>query len=294
MYRYTKHNKTCLINIIYIISVQIKIELSGSTKELKTLSQALKESNISLQLSHQLISLHKCIKSINKTQEEKQYVDTAKTLQEMQSLLNNPHNLLHDLEIYVAIKEEYCNLSRSCLMEASGLLHDRIYWSNDVKEGKTVTSVAIKTEYDDIQELMQGLHIMDHLENELEIFSTKLMDCIIKPIIYDHCSVYVVKEKVFTVEILEKKKMPCYKGVLYNLKLLFMFLHNHLNLIVADNEIFLRKLQPHLLEQLSRILIADCISHTIPSSNADLKNFEPVVEIINEFQDYLVAIGTYV
>ncbi|XP_024889791.1 centromere/kinetochore protein zw10 homolog [Temnothorax curvispinosus] len=273
------------------INDQIKIELSGSTKELKALSQALKESNISLQLSQQLISLHKCIKSIKKTQEEKQYVETAKTLRQMQSLLENPHSLLHDLEIYAAIRDEYCNLSRSCLMEASGLLRDRICWSNDEKEGKTITSVTIKTEYDDIRELMRGLHIMDHLENELETFSTKLMDHIIKPIIYDHCSVYVVKEKVFTVEILERKKMPCYKGVLYNLKLLFKFLHQHLNLMIADDETFLRKLQPHLLEQLSRPLIADCISHTIPTSNADLKNFEPVVETINEFQNYLVVIG---
>lgn len=188
------------------INDQIKIELSSSTKELKTLSQTLKESNISLQLSHQLISLHKCIKSIQMAQKEKQYVDTAKTLQQMQSLLNTPHSLLHELEIYTAIKDEYCNLFRSCLMEASGLLHDRICWSNNMKESKTINSITIKNKYDDIQELMQGLDIMGHLENELEIFSTKLMDYIIKPIIYDHCSVYVVKEKIFTVEILEKKR----------------------------------------------------------------------------------------
>jgi len=162
-----------------------------------------------------------------------------------------------------------------------------------MKESKIVNSIIIKNKYDDIQELMQGLDIMDHLENELEVFSTKLMDYIIKPIIYDHCSVYVVKERVFTVEILEKKKMPCYKGVLYNLNLLFKFLHQHLNLII-DNESFLRRLQPHLLEKLSHPLITDCLSHTIPTSNADLKNFEPVVETINEFQNYLVVIGTYV
>ncbi|KYN00573.1 PREDICTED: centromere/kinetochore protein zw10 homolog [Cyphomyrmex costatus] len=271
------------------INDQIKIELSSSTKELKTLSQALKESSISLQLSHQLISIHKCIKSIQTTQKEKQYIDTAKILQQIQSLLNT-HSLLHDLEIYTAIKNEYCNLSRSCLMEASGLLHDRICWSNDMKESETVNSICIKNKYDDIQELMQGLDIMGHFENELEVFSTKLMDFIIKPIIYDHCSVYVVKEKEFTVEILEKNKMLCYKGVLYNMNLLFKFLHQHLNLTV-NNETFLRRFQPHLLEKLSHPLITDCLSHTIPTSNADLKNFEPVVETINEFQNYLVEIG---
>lgn len=255
----------------------------------------LKESNISLQLSHQLIQLHECVKSIRKLQEEKRFVNTAKTLLQMHSLLHNPNSIVHDLEIYTAIKNEYCELFHSYLTEVSRLLRDRICWSNsDVKDGKTTTSIIIKSEHDDIQELIQGLHIVDHLENELLTFSTKLMEHIINPIIHDYCSVYVVKQKVFTVEILERKKTPCYKGVLYNLQLLFKYLHQHLNLKVADDETFLKRMRPHLLEKLSYSLTTDCISHTIPTSNADLKNFEPVVEAINEFQDYLVQIGTYV
>jgi len=257
----------------------------------------LTESKISLQLSHQLINLHKCIKSIKKTQEEKRYVDTAKILQEMHSLLDNPHSLLQELEIYAAIKEEYCNLFHSYLMEVSILLHDRICWNSDEEIGKTITSITINNENDDLQELIHGLHIIDNLENDLQMLSTKLIDCIISPIIYDRCSVYVIKETVFTVEILEKKKTPCYKSVLYNLKLLFKFFHQHLNLLITDNsshDTFLKRMQPHLLEQLSDLLTKHCISHTIPTSNADLKNFEPVVEAINEFQDYLVEIGIYI
>lgn len=273
--------------------LQIKIELSGSTKELKTLSEQLKESNVSLQLSQHLINLHECMKSIKKTQEEKRFVHTAKTLQNMRSLLDNPHSLLPELNIYPAIKDEYCNLFRSYLMEASKLLREQIRWSTDVKADKTVNSVTIMSEHDNMQELIQGLHIVDNLENDLQTFSTKLMDCIIDPIIHDHCSVYVVKERAFIVEILEKGKMPCYKGVLYNLKLLFKFLHQHLNLTVADNDTFLSRMRPYLLKRLSHSLTTDCISHTIPTSNADLKNFEPVVEAINEFQDYLVEIGIY-
>lgn len=265
--------------------------MSGSKKELHTLLEMLNESNISLQLTNQLIQLHEYIKSIKKTQEEEEYVDTAVTLQQMHSLLNNPHDLLCDLEIYSAIKDEYCNLFRSFSIEASNLLNDRICWSNEIINDKPMNSLTIKSEYDDIQKLMQGLHIIDHLENNLQLLSTKLMDCIINPIIHDHCSVLVVKEKVFIVEILERKKLPCYESVLYNLTLLFKFIHQHLNLTVTDDETFLQRLRPHLLEQLSHSLTTDCISHTIPTSNADLKNFEPVVNTTNEFQDYLIEIG---
>lgn len=224
-------------------------------------------------------------------QEEKRYIDTAKTLWQIQSLLDNPHSCLQDLDIYMAIKDEYCNLFRSYSLEVSQLLHDCICWNNDVKDSKTIISITIKSEHDNIQELIQALHIINNLENFLQTFLINLMNHVINPIIHDHCSVYVIKERVFTIEILEKKKMPCFKSVLYNLKLLFKFLHQHLNLTVTDNETFLKKMQPHLLKQLSHSLTTDCISYTIPTSNANLKNFEPVVEAINEFQDYLVEIG---
>ncbi|EZA57238.1 Centromere/kinetochore protein zw10-like protein [Ooceraea biroi] len=248
------------INILHDrINSQIKIELSGSTKELKSLSQSLKESTISLQLSQQLICLHECIKSVKQTRKLRQYIKTARTLQEMRSVLNNPHDLLQDLEIYVAIKDEYCNLYQSCLTEVVKLLHDRICWNSSVRDDKTVHSVTIKTEYDDVQELIQALHLIDNLESDLRTFSAVLIDNIISPIIHEHCSVH--------------------------------FLHQHLNLPITDDKTFLKKMQPHLLERLSHMLTTDCISHTIPTSNADLKNFKPVVEAINEFQDYLMEIG---
>lgn len=236
--------------------------------------------------------LHECIKSIKQTRQQRKYIETARILQEMRSTLDNPHNLLHDLEIYSAIKDEYCNLYQSCLTEVVNLLRDRICWSSSVQGGKTVNSITVKTEFDDVQELIQALHLIDNLENDLQTFSTILLDYIISPIIHEHCSVYVIKQRVFTVEVLDRKKTPCYKGVLYNLKLLFTFLHQHLNLPITDNETFLKKMQPHLLERLSHMLTVDCISHTIPTSNADLKNFEPVVEAINEFQGHLLEIGT--
>lgn len=239
------------------------------------------------------MSLHKYIKSIKEMQEEKRYIDTAKTLSQMQSLLDSPHSYLQELEIYDAIRDEYCNLSRLYSIEMSRLLHDCICWNNDVKGGKTVTSIIIKNESNNIQELIQGLHIINNLENFLQTFMMNLMNHIINPIIHDHCSVYVIKERVFTIEILEKKKMPCFKGVLYKLKLLFKFLHQHLNLTITDNETFLKRMQPYLLKQLSHSLTTDCISYTIPTSSANLKNFEPVIEAINEFQDYLIEIGIY-
>ncbi|XP_016921068.1 centromere/kinetochore protein zw10 homolog isoform X1 [Apis cerana] len=273
------------------IDNHVKIELSGSTKELKTLSQALKESNIMLQLSNQLLNLHECIKSIKNYQEEKLYVKVAKTLCHMQTTLYNSQTDLRDLDIYTAIEEEYLNLYTSFLSDTSLLLHERICWIGiDDQNAKAVT-LSIKNEFDDIQDLIQSLHYIDNLSNYLHKFSMTLMDYIINPIINDDCSVYVIDEKVFTVEIFKKKKSPGYKSVLYNLELLFKFLHQHFQFTIYDDETFLKEIQPHLLEQLSTSLKNDCISRITPTSSADLKNFTPIIQAINDFQYFLVKIG---
>lgn len=244
-----------------------------------------------LQLSNQLLNLHECIKSIKNYQEEKLYVKVAKTLCHMQTILYNSQTDLCDLDIYTAIEEEYLNLYTSFLSDTSSLLHERICWTGiDDQNAKAIT-LNVKNEFDDIQDLIQSLHHIDNLSNYLHKFSMTLMDYIINPIINDDCSVYVIDEKVFTVEIFKKNKSSGYKSVLYNLELLFKFLHQHFQFTIYDDETFLKKIQPHLLEQLSTSLKNDCISRITPTSSADLKNFTPIVQAINDFQYFLVKIG---
>ncbi|KAG7213241.1 hypothetical protein KM043_002542 [Ampulex compressa] len=274
------------------IDSQVKIKLSGSTKELQELSQTLKEANISLQLSNQLLSLHECIKSIKQFHEGKQYVRAAETLQNMHALLQDPQNSLQELDIYVAIMEEHCNLCSLFISDVACLLHKRICWTgvDSTKDEKT-TTLSIKDDFEDMQDLITGLHLVDDLSNFLMTFTKTLMNSIITPIIKNNCSVQVVHEKVFTVEILDKKKVPSYKSVLYNLELLFKFLYQHFNIKIDDEETFLQKMRPYLMDQLAECLTTDCISRTIPTSSTDLKNFEPVIKTINDFQSFLVQIG---
>ncbi|XP_033336792.1 zeste-white 10 kinetochore protein [Megalopta genalis] len=273
------------------IDDQVKIELSGSTKELKTLSQALKESNMMLQLSNQLLTLHKCIKSIKNYEEEKSYINAAKKLCEMQTILYNSQSDLRDLDIFTAIEEEYLSLYTSFLPNTSSLLHERICWTGIEDKDSNIITLSVKDELNDMQQLIQGLHCIDNLSSHLHKFATTLMDHVINPIINDDCSVYVTNTKIFTIKILDKKKSPSYKSVLYNLELLFKFLYQHFNIITHDKETFLNEIKPHLLDRLSASLTTNCISRIVPTSSADLKNFTPIVQTIFDFQNFLVDIG---
>lgn len=273
------------------IDDQIKIELSGSTKELKNLSEALKEANLMLQLLSQLLTLHECIQSIKDYRDKKLYLNAAETICEMQSTLDSSQADLHDLDIYTAIKKEYSNLSTSFPIEVLSVLQERICWTGIEDRDEKLVKLSIKNESNDMQDLINSLHRVNQLSDYLNTFSMIIMERIIDSIINNDCSVYIIDEAVFVVEILKAKKPPCYKSVLHNLELLFKFLHQHFNFTVHDDETFLKVLQPSLLEPLSTSLNDNCISRITPTSSADLKNFAPIVQAINDFQYFLVEIG---
>lgn len=209
----------------------------------------------------------------------------------MQNLLDNPESDLQDLEIYNAIKEEYKNLHDSFLSHASLLWDKRICWTGLENNDEKVVTLHIKDKFENIEDLILGLHYVNKLSEHLDQFSKTIMSHIIQPIINEHCSVFVSKENIFIIEYIDRKQIPIYKSVFHNLKLLFRYLHEHFNIIIDDNQTLLMKMQPHMLEQLTGSLTMNCIARTIPSSSAELKNFEPVVEETNEFQSYLIEIG---
>ena len=256
------------------------------------MSNALEESNISLKLSTRLLKLNECIKKIEQLKQEKKFVDTAKTLYEMHLLLSDSSVDLQSLEIYTTLENEFATLYGTFVTEISSLWQEFFCWKEEIKQKEIFTSLTVECEPKEAQDLVLALFFVDRLSSCLETFSVNLLKSIIKPIISCECSVYVVEEKAFNVEILNKKKSSDYKSVFYNLKLLFKFLNQHLNINVMEKT-FIERLRQYLLDDFSSALIKDCIADTIPNSSAELQTFHPIVEDINEFQDYLVEIGIF-
>ncbi|KAH0537771.1 centromere/kinetochore protein zw10 homolog [Cotesia glomerata] len=282
------------------IDDQIKVELSGSIKELKNLSQALIACNSSLYLSAKLLELEQFTKSVDKLRQNKDYVEAARVLQKIVVLLTDEesHDDLQMLNIYSAIKENYQLTYRSLLSTVLKLWEEHVIWaaSDDDKNSKTnndtsSVSLTIDCDPDEIKNIIQALYYLSELPLCLEHFSTKLMKLIIKPIISAECSVFVLDEKVFNVVTSnEKKEIPSYKSILHNLKMLFQFIYQHLNVII-DDKMFISRLNEHLWTQLSEYLLNNCINDIIPSSSVELNNFKSIEDDIHEFEQYLGEIG---
>lgn len=268
----------------------MKLELSGSRKELKDLSKALQESYLSLQLSSRLLKINECIKTVEQLQQKKRYIEIAETLHQVHVLLSDSSINLQTLDIYRNLENEFASLYAAFVTEITEQCQEFICWKEVIQQKEIIATLTIENETKEIQDIVLALYYVDHLSKYLQTFSTNLLRNFINPIISYDCSVYVIEEKVFNVKILNKSKSCEYKSVFYNLKLLFTFLNQHLNINVAEKS-FLERLGEYLLDEFSKILIKNCIANTIPNSSVELLKFQPIVEDINEFQDYLIQIG---
>ncbi|KAK0089817.1 hypothetical protein PV325_005124 [Microctonus aethiopoides] len=272
------------------INDQIKVELSGSTKELKNLSEALKESNMSLVLSQQLLELNESLSLVQKYREKCHYIDAAKMLKKIAVLLSKPNGDLQLLNIYEPIKDCYHIAHGSLLKIIYELWDQHVQWKMIDDGRKNTTSLTIEEEMKEVQDLIISLYHLDDLASCMQIFSNKLFKSVVSPIIRSDCSVYVEEQKVFNVITENNKRTDTYKIVLHNLQMLFQFLHQHFNVDIEDKT-FIYELNEYLWKSLSDELLENCVSEIIPRSSIELQNFKSIESDIQQFENYLLEIG---
>lgn len=238
------------------------------------------------------MNLSESLKIIETHKKEKKYIKAARTLHRIRELLETPHSDIKSLKIYDSIKNEYSICNAKFLTDVLTLWKECILWQESSEPGKESTSLTIG-DHEEIQELVRSLHCIGRLDSLVANFAKDLVKYVIVPVVnYDEPLIRVNNETIFTIEKGDKKVKPIYKSVLYYLKRLFQFLMQHLDVTIDNDLRFIVLLRKHLLEPLSKVLIEDCISDTIPSTSAELQDFEEVIKDINEFQDYLLEIGT--
>ncbi|XP_066594107.1 centromere/kinetochore protein zw10 homolog [Prorops nasuta] len=272
------------------VDEQIKVELLASIEELKNLKQTLKESEISLQLSNQLLTLQECISTLEELEEDHKFLEKAGALKKMKTILSKRDTDLYNLDIYKAIDQKYSLLLSMFLTKVSETWNNYIQFTGvDKSQNESVVTLTLKNNSNDMEDLLKGLHCIDDLTTCLARFSIILMEHIINPVINYDCLVYVMEESIFKVEVIDRKRKPSFESVLYNLTLLFKLLHKYFNILI-DNETLLRRLQPYLLDSLSTSLKTNCISYKIPTNTQDIR-LGSIITAIEEFQLYLIDIG---
>ena len=268
------------------------IKLSSSFAEIQNLSSDLKECNYGLLLSEQLLEIRQCLDSIEiyKHNQDNRYSIAANNLTKLKNLTDNNEDI-RQLRIYESIMSEFQRLHNNFSTELSRLWHEKVCWMNEAESlnKDSIIILHIYCDIDDLTDILQAFNNLDRLTPYIEVFSSKLFQHFINPIIHYKCAVESTDEN-FSIDILDKKQLPQFEDVFQNLQLLFKFLNQHFYITLENGEHIMSKLSIPLLEKFASTLTNDCISKIIPTSTSELEAFEIFVKEIEGFQKYLLEI----
>ena len=238
------------------------------------------------------MEVHRCFEAIEnyKASNDVQYTTIAVTLVKLHSLVIEKSADIQELNIYDSLKEEYYRLYDNFIGEVTSLWHENIFW-NDGKEFEkpNFVSLVIQCDCDQLTDIINALHSINRITRSTEALCAKLLQHFINPIIHCDCDVQST-DKTFSVEVLDKKRVPTYKTVLNHLHKFFEFLHKHFDIVIQKEECYLTRLSISSFEEFSYVLTNDCISKIIPTSTSELETFKSIISEIQEFQNYLVEI----
>jgi hypothetical protein len=249
-----------------------------------------------MQLVHQLVDIDTAMKAARQAQEKGCYLDAAKKLKSIGSLLEQCSGGELQLELFETLISEKALLEEHFLYDMMEIWKSSLQWEESETE-KNVKKVIFKVARENITEMeqmMQALSYFEHLDFYLRKFGNKVFKYLLVPIITVKTTVEIREESNFTIIQIESyaaSPKPHYTVIFSSVIDVFDFLYSHLNVVVEENVTLVNKLGKMISEEFCEFLIKDCLSDTIPSHSNDLEAYEVIAKATEDFHAHLVEIG---
>ncbi|KAG8231565.1 hypothetical protein J437_LFUL011743 [Ladona fulva] len=278
------------------IDGEVKNKLASSTGEMKRLKEALQEVSLTLNFVNELAQLDDYLREAKEKQKMKCYFETAELLKQAFSLVNDPSNYIHLLEIYPTLKNNSTLQREKFIYDMSEIWKECIQIKHDEPVDDVKLAVLkVKTGCsEELKQLSMSLEFYNELHFKLNRFGAHLLSHIIKPLILHDSSVTMRNESdrallevKYTVN---SEKLP-FQVTYKNLECVFRFLDEHLNFTLGDDVKLLTKIGDVTSSEFCDCFIKNCLSDTVPSSSDELESFDKVIQRTEEFQKSLMEIG---
>jgi hypothetical protein len=275
---------------------QTKPELQNSTGELKSLSSALQEMNIKMNVMKLLVDIDTNLNLAKQELHNKRYIRVAQILCDIQQLLKSVDGK-DEPEILKSLRRESVLRSEAFLYELNNIWRESLVCEEEENNSQSYLIRVNIAEQGSFAELMQALHLYDELGLKLKIFSERLMENIMAILMQKQCLVELSDlhdSIVLRVQVQgHEKDKPI--PVIENVKKVFEFLTFNLELRVNSNtgDTFMNLLGNVMSESFCDIFIKEILMSAIPSNNEERQAYDEVVQHTTALQEYLQTIGMH-
>lgn len=274
------------------IEQETMADILKSLEHHNALAKELKRVHFSLELVYEVVQCGKYVKEFDDGREAQSFTRAVEAVYDLLQYIDTPVEGFKEMDMYT-------NTKHTAQLILDSLLHD-LYeeWSRLVATTsrlaprKTVVTITLNLEDTLIViDVLRALDRSKKLEEKVSEFAQFLLKSVLIPIIHNDCTVYAETNELVTITINQKRNfVPPYDAVISNLRLLFHFLSNKLNLEYNRDCTLMRLIGKEICVPFRDILVKDCLINTIPNNINELQTYGRITSEIQDFQYFLTVV----
>lgn len=270
------------------IEQETMAEILKSIDDQNRVSKELESVNFSINILYDVIQCGKYMKEFGDGRESQSYSRAIESVYDMLQYVETPAEGFEQLDLFENIK-----VAAQMILER--LLH-ALYedWDGmvkyNVKSGikKTVITMTLNVEAVDV---LKALDDAKKLTQKVTQFSQFLMKEVLIPIMQHDSSVFAETDELVTITINYKQNFrPRFNDVISNMRLLFHYLSNRLDVEFDQNKTIMKIMGKILCQEFCDTIINECFVHTIPNNIVELQTYGRITSEIEEFQRFLIIL----
>ncbi len=303
------------------ILFQIKGQLNLSSIEFQDLSRQLKRSRNIIQILEKVTAIHDAVQAMRNDRTQHRFVDAIQSMKDAQNVLSQdalPRET--EIKILTVLASAYKAEKRQLEGDVADAWREKVQWvlpSQTVSNQKSQVEINISTDKDGLKDIVRALGMLGLLLPKVQQFGERFIEHVAQPILHDKSAGHEVSTTASThtltvrTTVGKTDRVPP-QIVLTAFEEILKFLHMHLFSVPIDKAIglklesdgevsegesrtsseepLMRMLAEATILRVNSLIIDECLTHSIPSQQEDLKSYEEVIALTDNFEEKLAKI----
>ncbi|XP_033735507.1 centromere/kinetochore protein zw10 homolog [Pecten maximus] len=282
------------------IENEIKSQLNMSTEVVESLKRQLLEVTDVMLVLESLVQIQEGLQCISEADKTCNFSKAAEAILNIHELLSSLVEGNKDVHILLALQTEYWVQKEKFLYDIGDKWKELVFWtmpdSNETKQQKCELKIMTgTTNLSVLKDIVVVMEKLDLLDSKMKSFGERLVLHIAQPCITN--SKTVLKEsvtgqsKTLTVKYCEDStgKPPSPGEVFAKITQIFKWLNDCFLHIMIDEQgqVLMERLGGMVAHQVMDLVVKQCLTHAIPTSNRQMEGFQNDVSATEVFNQKL-------
>lgn len=278
------------------IEEETMAEIVKSIENHDALAKELECINFAINIVFDVVQCGKYVKEFDDGRDAQSFTRAVEAVSDLIQFIENPADGFQHLGLYHNTKHAAQLILDSLLHDLSSEWSRLANWCTKLGTRKTIVTIVLNLDESTVViDILSALDKSKKLQEKINEFSEFLMKEVLIPIMLFDCTVYAETDVLMTLTINHAKHncKPPYDAVIANLRLLFHYLSNKLNIEFCRGNTLMTMIGKEINAEFKETLIKEVLIDTIPNNINELQTYGRITAEIEDFQHFLALVKIF-